>query len=311
MDAKPSGRGAGGLVSALCLLALITVLEGRDGTLAQWSAKMSEAEQHYLRGQSHHALSLFREAELLADSEERKADAVLWGGRALEALRERFQTVATYEGILRDYPETQHAARICFRLGELHTSVSLLPEGATQADGDRLQQTEMLPERGIAYFEQAVASAPPLSPWVLASRLYLARLYMDTDRQAEAWAILRDLATLNPEAVNTPDYVGPYAEMSTQETLEERVAEARAFAAKVRQSAQARLVSWSVVPGDPVQSLQNLEALMSRYPGTDIEALAQKEAASVAESLAAELKSEAEKEAAAIIEEVTSGLEDK
>ena len=269
----------GGAVLSLFMAVTFTVGDSRSPVL--WSEMAFEASGLQLPGEAGRAFRLYQKALAEAPSETAKVTVLLQMAATHESVGSLADAFAVYEGILRGYPETQHAARICFRLGELHTSVSLLPEGATQADGDRLQQTEMLPERGIAYFEQAVASAPPLSPWVLASRLYLARLYMDTDRQAEAWAILRDLATLNPEAVNTPDYVGPYAEMSTQETLEERVAEARAFAAKVRQSAQARLVSWSVVPGDPVQSLQNLEALMSRYPGTDIEALAQKEATSL------------------------------
>jgi hypothetical protein len=169
----------------------------------------------------------------------------------------------------------------------------------------------MVPEKGIPYFEQAVVAGPPLSSWVLASKLYLARLYMDTGRQAEAWSILQELATLKVEEVNTPDYVGPYAELSTQKTAEERVAEARAFAAKVCRSAQARLVSWSVVPGDPVQSLQKLQALMERYPGTEVEALARKEAANVQESLAKALKSAAEKEGASVIQGTSADVKEK
>jgi hypothetical protein len=190
----------------------------------------------------------------------------------------------------------------------LYTSVSLLREDAAEAEVDRLQRTEMLPEKAVPYFEQAVVTGPPLSSWVLASKLYLARLYMDTGRQAEAWSILQELATLKVEEVNTPDYVGPYADLSTQKTAEDRVAEARAFAAKVRRSAQARLVSLSVVPGDPVQSLQNLQALMARYPGTEVEALARKEAATVQESLAKELKSVAEKEGASVIKDAPIDL---
>jgi hypothetical protein len=169
----------------------------------------------------------------------------------------------------------------------------------------------MLPEKGIPYVEQAVAAGPPLSSLVLASKLYVARLYMDTGRQAEAWSILQELATLRVEEVNTPDYVGPYAELSTQKTAEERVAEARAFAAKVCRSAQARLVSWSVVPGDPVQSLQKLQALMERYPGTEVEALARKEAANVQESLAKALKSAAEKEGASVIQGTSADVKEK
>jgi len=249
--------------------------------VGEWHALVSEALAARARGEAEQALLLCQRALASASSDEDRADVLVQMAETYESQGRLSEAVGTYEDVLRDYPQMGHAARVCFRLGELYTSVSLLPEGATEAEVDRLQRTEMLPEKGMPYFEQAVAVGPPLSSWVLASKLYLARLYMDTGRQAEAWRILQELATLKVEEVNTPDYVGPYAELSTHKTAEERLAEARAFAARVCRSAQARLVTWSVVPGDAVQSLQNLQALMERYAGTEVEALARKEAATL------------------------------
>jgi beta-lactamase regulating signal transducer with metallopeptidase domain len=233
---------------ALSLALALSFSPKESGAVGAWHTMVSEALGARARGEAEQALLLCQRALSSASADEDRADVLLQMAETYQSQGRLSEAVATYQGILRDYPQTGHRARIRFRLGELYASVSLLPEGATEGEVDRLQRTEMIPEKGeIPYFEQAVVAGPPLSSWVLASKLYLARLYMDTGRQAQAWSILQELATLKVEEVNTPDYVGPYAELSTQKTAEERVAEARAFAARVRRSAQTRLVSWSVV----------------------------------------------------------------
>lgn len=312
MHLRPAAVKTVGTAVIMGVLLLCPALAVGDTDSADWYAKMSEAEALFRQGQRYEALALYKQAALPGEPETLRADASVYCARAYEALRQRREALATYKNILLEYPNTEHAARICFRLGELHTAVTLLPEGAAQGEMDRLRHTEMLPEKGIPYFEQAVAGGPALTPWVLASRLYLARLYTDTGRQPEAWSILRELATLNLENVNRPDYAGPYAEMSApQKTREEKVAEARAFATRVRHSARVRLVSWSVVPGDPIQSLRNLQGLMESYAGTEIESLARKEATAAQERMMRQLESLAAEEGVSVIEEMTNDLEDK
>jgi tetratricopeptide (TPR) repeat protein len=242
-----------------------------SGPATAWYTAMNEAVDLQYFGQKEQALALYEEALSLAPSDEHRADTLLYLAQAYEGLRLRSEAIETYKRIVADYPSSQHIPRVYFRLGEVHTSITLLPEKTDPNQERQIVEMQMTPKIAIPYFEQSVASSGSFDPWGLASRIYLAGRYRDTGFETKAWDIIHELANLNIYDVTKPKYVGPYVEMNASETtLCEWLDDARTLAARVRNSARNKLVPWSL-SGGPMESIINLRDLTRLYPGTEID----------------------------------------
>ena len=274
------------VVFVYCLVCFQNRCAG-SGPATAWYTTMNEAVDLQFFGQKEQELALYEEALSLAPSDEYRADTLLYMAQAYEGLRLRSKAIEVYKRIVADYPSGKHIPRVYFRLGEVHTSITLLPEKTDPEQERQIIESQMLPSISIPYFEQSVASGGPFDLWGLASRIYLAGLYRNTGFETEGWDIVHELANLNVYDVTSPKYVGPYVEMNAGETtLCEWLDDARTIAARVRNSARKKLVSWSL-SGGPVQSIINLHALIRRYPGTEIEARAQEKVEELAEEILA------------------------
>ena len=144
----------------------------------------------------------------------------------------------------------------------------------------------MTNENASKYFERAVTVGDRYNYWVLASKSYLAAIRREAGRRQDAMDILRELATLDLYEIKEPNYIGPFSRINDPIiTLAERIDDARAEAAGLRDSARRHLVSWSVVPGDPGASLENLRRLIRDFAGTPIADKAKEEEARVLDDL--------------------------
>lgn len=217
-----------------------------------------------------HGVSGCLNALALAPDAEHEADTLLYLARAYEHAMDRSKAVATYKRIIEEHPSSGHLPRVYFRLGELHTSVTLVPGSASEQRRDAVRK-EMTKEKCVGYFEAAIATGPPWNSWVRASRMYLAGIY-DKEKGLE---ILHEIANLDTYDVKEPDYTGPYLEHNDpRNTLGERLDSARLEAATARRNARRRLVLRSIIHRDPVQSIANLRTLIERYPDSDISSMA-------------------------------------
>jgi tetratricopeptide (TPR) repeat protein len=232
---------------------------------------MNKARDTYSFGHITEALPLYAQALVLAPTDEHRADTLMYVAQAYENLPSRRQAIDTYKRILTDYPQTRHAPRIYFRLGEVNRSITLLSHPPDPEEERRVFETEMIPSVSIPYFEKCASIAPPMNGWVRASRIYLANLYKETGREDQAWEITHEIAALDIYDVTEPLYIGPYKEMSAPErTLCERLDDAREGVVRARNTSRRRLVRWSI-SSDPTESILKLQQLIRRYPGTDIE----------------------------------------
>jgi len=229
----------------------------------EWIDTMHEAGRLAWGAQLEDALNLYEQALTVATTEEQKAEALLYMAEAYEPLS-RSQAVEAYKKILEECPTSKLLPRVCSRLGEVHTSITLTPRARGHEEWQRVHTEEMVPSKAIPYYEKGVAAGPPLNRYVLDCRSGLANLYNDTDRKEEALNILYQLASLDEDQVQEPEFVGPYTEKI--QTREERLQSAREHIQMVRRSAKQHLAEWSYVPGDPAASIANLQALMERYP---------------------------------------------
>ena len=271
-------------VFVYCLVCFEHLFAG-SGPATAWYTAMNEAVDLQYFGQKEQALALYEEAFLLAPSDEHRADTLLYLAQAYEGLRLRSEAIEIYKRIVADYPSSQHIPRVYFRLGEVHTSITLLPEKTDPNQKRQIVKTQMTHEIAIPYFEQSVASGGPFDPWGLASRIYLAGRYRDTGSETKAWDIVHELSNLNIYDVTKPKYVGPYVEMNASETtLCEWLDDARTLAARVRNSARNKLIPWSL-SGGPVESIINLRDLIRLYPGTEIEVQAQEKKEELTEKI--------------------------
>ncbi|HUT28542.1 MAG TPA: tetratricopeptide repeat protein [Sedimentisphaerales bacterium] len=264
-------------LQALCLCVLLVAVTAPLGRglaaepAAKWYKIMDEARNLRSVSQIPQALGLYEEALAAAPTDEHRADTLMYVARAYENLPSRQDAIDTYKRILADYPDTRHAPRIYFRLGEVHRSITLLPNHPTPSEERRVLGTEMVPSVSIPYFEKCVSIAPPVNGWVRASRIYLANLYKDTGREDLAWQITHEIANLDIYDVTEPMYIGPYKQMNAPErTLCERLDDARQGVVRARNTSRRRLVRWSI-SSDPTESILKLQQLISRYPGTDIQ----------------------------------------
>ncbi len=258
---------------------------GQDGSAVAWYESMSEGSSYYYLREHDRALQFYEEALPLAPSDEHKADTLLRIAEVYEGMFRRSDAIATYERVLAECQGTPHAPRVYFRLGELHTSITLLPPWTSDAVEAEVL-AEMIPSNSIPYSEKAVSLGPALGKWTLSSKIYLARLYRDTDREQESWSILHELANIDVYDVTDPDYAGPYTRMNAaEETHGERLDDTRVHALVVRRSARQRLVWWSTVPDDLGQSILNLRALQESYAGTEVESWAKQQEALLAEQV--------------------------
>jgi len=264
-------------IESLCLCMFLVAIgavksaDAADEPAAEWYKIMEEAVHLSSIGHRTQALKLYEQALALAPSDEHRADTLMYVARSYENLPSRRQAIDTYKRILADYPQTKHAPRIYFRLGEVHRSITLLSHPPDPEQERRVFETEMIPSVSIPYFEKCVSSAPAVNGWVRASRIYLANLYKETGREDDAWQITHEIATLDIYDVTEPLYIGPYVEMNAPErTLCERLDDAREGVVRARNTSRRRLVRWSI-SSDPTESILKLQQLINRYPGTDIE----------------------------------------
>lgn len=257
----------------------------------RWYNRIHDGRYHSMSRRQTEALDLYEEAFRFAQNDEERVDTLLAVAEAYEGLSSRTAAIQTYKRILKEYPESGHTPRVAFRLGELHRSISLLPASTPRAEMERVITTEMTDDKSRPYFEKALATGAALNPWVLSSKAYLSLIYKEAGREQEAMDLARELATLDIYSIKEPDYVGPYARMNAPErTLNERIDEVRARAAKGRIIASRRLVAWSVAPGDSEETLVKMRVLIKQYPGTEIEKFAREEEARALEKMKQSLR---------------------
>jgi len=257
----------------------------------EWLHAVDKASRTSRAGRLEEAIEEYRSAVELAETEEQKAETLLHMGQVYEALS-REETIKTYRRILDECPASGLVPQVCFRLGELHRSISLVPEMESE-ECRRVVEEEMIPARSIPFFEKGVASGKPLERYVLFSRSYLANLYHETGREEEAWGILHELASLSLVDVQAPVFAGSF----TQRILpqESRLREAKDAAEKARASARRRLIAWSVDASDPTGSIARIESVAQRYPDEETILMAEKEVERLRAALAQDLREDIER----------------
>lgn len=252
----------------------------------QWYRMLREGRRHFTFGRQERALQYFQEGLALAQTDEQRVNTYFFIAEAYEGWSSRTKAIETYKAILEAYPASGYTPRILARLGEVHRSITLLPGNLPPEQERKIVATEMTNENAARFFEQAVSSGTASNIWVLFSRSGLANIYSESGQQAKAWEIRHDLATLDVYAIRTPQYIGPYARINAPEvTWAERLDKDRRRAAAIREAWRKRLVTWSVVPGNPAQTVVNMQALIDRYPGTEIETKAREKQQEAAEEI--------------------------
>jgi hypothetical protein len=131
----------------------------------------------------------------------------------------------------------------------------------------------------LPYFLKAIAASGRLEPWGMSSKMYAACIYMNENLTAEALAILEEIANVDLYQIKSPPYAGPYEYAWSSLSFSEKVDAARQRANQMRYTARLNLVHWSVVPRNPAATEAALNALISKYPGGDIEKEARSELA--------------------------------
>jgi tetratricopeptide (TPR) repeat protein len=217
-----------------------------DPEFNEWYHLMHRGFDALTHGDFSTALASYDFALAKSESDYLRADVYLYQAKVYEGMRRRSVAIATYLQLADQFPDSAHLPYVCFRLGELHTSITLLPSGAS-ADERAAVSREMAPAMGIPWFEIGARAGAPTDPWSLSCRSYLADLYKRTGRKDEAWRMAYELASLNLHDVKSPSYAGPYARTSKAErTWNQLLDDARVHAAGVKKAAQRRLTTWSV-----------------------------------------------------------------
>lgn len=255
-----------------------------DEAVKEWLAKLGEARElrdgMYVSNNLSAVVGAYDEAVRVAPTAEHAAEALYCMAQVYESRSLRAAAIATYQDLVGLYPDSGRCPVVFFRLGELHRSITLLSPSMDREEAERIENAEMRNEIAVLYFEQAVAAGPPLDPTVLASRNYLAAIYREMEREDESWAIIHELAALEPQDLAEPPYAGPDTlSPELPDSRAARLEEARKRIGSIRRSAQERLIEWSAVPGDIEQSIVNMQVLADEYAGTPVEAMALEEIA--------------------------------
>jgi len=239
---------------------------------SRWALLMQEGRAALARNQAQDALRHFLAAAQRGFDAESRAEAYFYVGQANEALLRRDQTIQVYMKALDLAPNGGYVPRISFRLGELYTSVGLLPSTMKPEVAEAKMRSTMSDVKAIRHFERALTCGQAGDPWVVSSKMYLAGLYINHGRDVEGWHLLHEVASLDPESIESPGYLGRSVQDSmSQEDMEQELKATRTRIASSRQAARRYLLQWSMSP-DILQRVINLRRLLGRCRGDPMEA---------------------------------------
>jgi len=258
------------------VLSGVVVAVADDTAVRDWWAKTEKAAYLASRARYADALLAYQQALAIAPADEYRADTLLSTAQVYEGLRDRYAAIATYKRILSDYPLSPHVPRVCFRLGELYSCITLLPADASDKDAATVA-AEMTPANSLPYFRKAIDAAPRVNAWARAAKLQIAGILVAVEgKRDEGIAILREVATLDIYDITEPDYGGPFLDSPRiSGTRSELIDLARTQALKARDNARKALVHYAVIPSDPAASVANLRELIRTYPDSDIASMAE------------------------------------
>jgi tetratricopeptide (TPR) repeat protein len=271
---------------------------GDEKAVRAWRGALSWALTRDTKDDKRETVALYERALALAPTPEHKADTLYYLAKKYEGWVDRENTIATYKRILAEYPESGRIPEVCYALGDLYSSLTLILADTPKERTDQVM-SEMTNERAVDYFELAIRKGPPLNYYVLCSKMAVKTLYPDMGRMEEARAILRELVSINPDDLDEPPYMGPYAEsqrMSLDPTDEERLKGARIQLKSFRTTARRVRVEHALRWNDPAGSIANLATLKQEYPDSEISEMAEKEIERLSEEVKERLSEQADVE---------------
>jgi len=228
-----------------CLIGILISAAPAVADDAAWKAKMAEARALGKAMDYMAAAERCEEALPHAPSAFYAAETLRLKVQYLEAAPDRDAAIKAWLRLAAEYPESRHTTEAWYRLGKLHTSM----------------------ETARAYFEKAIAVGPWCDEHVLNSKMSLAGIYYRLGQPAKADALRLELATMDVDAIPRREGAQPDWSFSSNER------KTRRNVSRVRYWAARRIVALALgaSPQDPIATL---EALVARYPGTEIEAQA-------------------------------------
>jgi len=239
-----------------------------------WYNKMTQANGARLRKQREKTLSLYEEAMALAPSREHEADTLYYIAKAYEGWVERENTIAAYKRILEEYPESGRVPRAARRLGSIYSNLGLIHGNAPE---ERLKEvlSEQTSENARPFYELAAQYAPEMNYEGLCAQVGLVGLYSREGELEKAQALLESMIDLDIYELRVPPKRSPYARLrnphiTTSELIDGARASVKGLRGRVRRLLVARAERW----GRPVETIANLEALIRKYPDSEIAELA-------------------------------------